>query len=308
MSDSDRLIADLNPRFGTPGVTIQQGQGGLPRVAVSTPEAEAHVYLHGAHVAHYQPRGQRPVLFMSGSSHFAPGKAIRGGVPVIFPWFGANAKDPKAPAHGFARTHLWDLREVKRREGDGAVTVSLSLKPSPASRALWPHEFEATFEVTVGPALEMALHVRNSGDAAFTFEEALHTYLAVNDVRNVTVEGLAGREYIDKVDGAKRKKQPPGPMRIEGETDRVYLNTPDTVTVNEASPGPGGRRRLSVSKQNSAATVVWNPWIAKAAAMADFGDYEWTGMICVETANVAEHAVTLAPGQTHVMRAVVQAG
>jgi glucose-6-phosphate 1-epimerase len=308
MSDAASLVAELGRRFNIPGVKFETGQGGLPRVSVSTPAAEAHVYLHGAHVTHFQPRGQRPVLFMSGSSHFAPGKPIRGGVPVIFPWFGANAKDPKAPAHGFARTQPWDLREVKRRGGDGTVTVSLALKPSPASRALWPHEFEATFDVTVGPALEMALHVRNTGDSAFTFEEALHTYLALGDVRKVTVEGLAGREYIDKVDGAKRRKQPPGPMRIEGETDRVYLNTPDTVTVNEAPSGAAGGRRLSVSKQNSAATVVWNPWVAKAAAMADFGDDEWPGMICVETANVADHAVTLAPGQSHVMRAVVQAG
>ena len=300
-------IDDLRRRFGVAGVTFEPGHGGLPRVSISTPAADAHIYLHGAHVTHYQPRGQRPVLFMSDSSHFAPAKPIRGGVPVIFPWFGANAKDPKAPAHGFARTQPWDVRDV-RRGGEGAVTVSLSLGPSPASRALWPHEFEATFEVTVGPVLEMALHVRNTAAAAFSFEEALHTYLAVGDVRKVTVEGLAGREYIDKVDGAKRKKQAPGPMRIEGETDRVYLNTPEAVTVNEASSGAGGGRQLSVSKQNSGATVVWNPWIAKAAAMADFGDDEWPGMICVETANVADHAVTLAPGQSHVMRAVVQAG
>jgi glucose-6-phosphate 1-epimerase len=303
MSDSATLVADLRKRFATPGVTFEPGQGGLARVSVATPAADAHVYLHGAHVTHYQPRGRRPVLFMSGSSHFAPGKPIRGGVPVILPWFGANAKDAKAPAHGFARTQAWNLREVKRREGDGAVNVSLSLRPSPASHALWPHEFEATFDVTVGAALEMALHVRNTGASAFTFEEALHTYLAVNDVRKVTVEGLAGRQYIDKVDGAKRKTQPPGAMRIEGETDRVYLNTPDTVTVNEQTPGG---RRLSVWKQNSAAIVVWNPWVAKAAAMADFGDDEWPGMICVETANVADHAVTLAPGQSHVMRAVVR--
>ena len=299
-------IDDLRRRFSVPGVTFEPGQGGLPRVSVSTPAAEAHVYLHGAHVTHYQPRGRRPVLFMSGSSHFAAGKAIRGGVPVIFPWFGGYAKDPKAPAHGFARTQAWGVRDVKRRDGDGAVTVSLALGPTPASRALWPHEFEAIFDVTVGPALEMALNVRNTGSTAFTFEEALHTYLAIDDVRKATVEGLAGREYIDKVDGAKRKKQPAGAMRIEGETDRVYLNTPDTVTVTEGSSGAGGGRKLSVSKQNSAATVVWNPWIAKAAAMADFGDEEWPGMICVETANVAEHAVTLAPGQSHVMRAVVR--
>src|SRR5687768_17442436 len=161
MSDSAALIADLARRLKTPGVSFETAQGGLPRISTSTPAAEAHVYLHGAHVTHYQPRGRRPVLFMSGSSHFAAGKPIRGGVPVIFPWFGPNAKDPKAPAHGFARTQAWEVRDVKRRDGDGAVTVSLALSPTEVSRKLWPHEFELLFDVTVGPALEMALHVRN---------------------------------------------------------------------------------------------------------------------------------------------------
>ena len=286
-------------RFNLPGVTFAAGEGGLPRISVSTAAAEAHVYLHGGHVTHYQPRGGRPVLFMSGKSQFAAGKAIRGGVPVIFPWFGAKAGDPKAPAHGFARTQPWQVRDVRRR-GDEAVTVSLWLTPTPASRALWPHEFELTLDVTVGAALEMALTVRNAGTASFTFEEALHTYLSVGDVRNATIDGLGGREYIDKVDGGRRKTQPPGAFGISGETDRVYLHTTDTVTVSE----PRGRR-LVISKHNSNATIVWNPWVAKAAAMADFGDNEWPGMICIETANCADHAVTLGPGSSHVMEAVI---
>jgi D-hexose-6-phosphate mutarotase len=275
---------------------------------VKTPVAEGHVYLHGGHVTHYQPRGRGPVLFVSGESHFAAGKAIRGGVPVIFPWFGAKADDPKAPQHGFVRSQPWELRNVAAGQG-GAVAVRLAFGPTAETRKVWPHEFELHYTITFGAALEMSLQVRNTGETPFRFEEALHTYLAVADVRKATIEGLGGREFIDKVDGFGRKTQPPGPFTLDGETDRVYLNTPDTVVVNDrhATEPAGGVRMLSVEKQGSGSTIVWNPWIAKAKAMADFGDDEWPRMLCVETANAADNAITLPPGQSHTMRAAMRA-
>ena len=295
-------VAELNARFGVPGVAVvEAGRNGMPRVRVTSPAAEAEVYLHGAHVTHFQPRGQKPVLFMSGESLFDPAKAIRGGVPLIFPWFGPNAANPKAPQHGFARTTTWTIRDVRHDSTGGAVTLVLSLAASDLSRGHWPHEFEATYTVTVGAALDMALEVVNRSQSEIGYEEALHTYLAVGDIRRTRIDGLAGREYLDKVDKASRKTQPAGAFTLSGETDRVYLNTPDTVTVDDEANG----RRLVVSKRGSDATVVWNPWVAKAKAMADFGDDEWPGMLCVETANAAENAVKLAPGQRHVMGATV---
>jgi glucose-6-phosphate 1-epimerase len=301
-------VAELPQRFSVPGVTVEPGQGGLTRVTVETAIAAGHVYLHGAHVTHYQPRGRGPVLFVSGESLFAAGKAIRGGVPVIFPWFGAKADDPKAPQHGFVRNVPWKLRGITAGP-DGAVAVTFAFGPSAETRKVWPHEFELLYAITFGAALEMSLQVRNAGTTPFRYEEALHTYLAVADVRKATIEGLGGREFIDKVDGFRRKTQPPGPFTLDGETDRVYLNTPDTVVVNDrnATEPAGGVRMLSVEKQGSASTIVWNPWIAKAKAMADFGDDEWPRMLCVETANAAENAVTLQPGKTHTMRAAVRA-
>ena len=298
-------VTDLNARFGIPGiVAIDAGKGGLPRVRVTSPVAEAEVYLHGAHVTHFQPRGHKPVLFMSAASLFDPAKAIRGGVPLIFPWFGPNAANPKAPQHGFARTTAWTVRDVRHDQAGGAVTLTLTLGPSERSRTHWPHDFEATYTVTVGAALEMALEVVNRSPGEIGFEEALHTYLAVGDIRQTAIDGLAGRQYLDKVDKAQRKTQPAGAFTITGETDRVYLNTPDTVTVDDGANG----RRLVVSKSGSDATVVWNPWVDKSKAMADFGDDEWPGMLCIETANAAENAVKLAPGRRHVMRATVAVG
>lgn len=299
---SNGNINELNDRFGVAGVVaLEAGRNGMPRVRITSPAAEAELYLHGAHLTHYQPRGHKPVLFMSAASLFDPAKAIRGGVPLIFPWFGPNAADPKAPQHGFARTTTWQVRQVTHAAGDGAVTIVLSLAPTDGSRAAWPHEFEATYTVTAGRTLVMSLDVVNRDDHEFGYEEALHTYLAVGDIRRTKIDGLAGRTFIDKVDKASRKTQPDGAFTLSGETDRVYLDTPDTVTVNDEV----NARRLVVSKSGSDATVVWNPWTDKARAMADFGDDEWPGMLCIETANAADNALRLAPGQRHVMKAVV---
>jgi D-hexose-6-phosphate mutarotase len=296
----------LRQRFALPGaVEINEGRGGLPRLAVATPLATAEVYLHGAHVTQFAPAGERPVLFVSGQSHFADGKAIRGGVPVIFPWFGPNAADPALPAHGFVRTRRWELAAVGQ-EADGTVAIRLTAGPNGRTRELWPREFELAYVVRVGRSLSMTLEVRNVDDKPFRFEAALHTYLAVGDVRKVAIDGLAGRAYLDKTAGGVSKTQTESPFGITGETDRVYLNTPDTVVVTDpGGTAAGGPRTIAVSKQGSASTVLWNPWVAKAASLADFGDDEWPNMLCVETANAAENALTLDPGQTHAMTQVV---
>jgi glucose-6-phosphate 1-epimerase len=220
-------------------------------------------------------------------------------VPLIFPWFGPNAADPKLPAHGFARTTAWNLESISR-DGNRAI-VELSLQPTETTRKLWPHEFELRSRVIVGSNLQMELTVRNSGDQAWRFEEALHTYLAAGDVRKTSIFGLAGRDYLDKVQGGRRIAQGREPITITGETDRVYLNTRDDIVVDD----PAESRRIRVSKDSSNDTVVWNPWIAKAKALADFGDDEWPAMLCIESANVGENAVELAPGQTHTIKTTV---
>jgi glucose-6-phosphate 1-epimerase len=291
-------IQELKRRFAVRGVEIEPGQGGLTRVAVATPDAEAHIYLHGAHVTHFQPRDGDDLLFVSEKSLFAPGKAIRGGVPIIFPWFGAKAADATAPMHGFARTTEWDLVDV-RKGTHGSIAVVLELNSTDATRKLWPYDFQLRYTVTVDHRLDLALEVHNTSSGEFTFEEALHTYLAVGDVRQVRIDGLAGREFLDKTDAMRRKTQPPGAISIVGETDRVYLDTLDAVSVSD----PDLSRKLVVEKGGSKTTVLWNPWIAKAKAMADFGNEEWPEMLCVETANAAQNAVTLSAGKTIQMKA-----
>jgi glucose-6-phosphate 1-epimerase len=275
--------------------------GGLRAVQVNAPAARGLVYLHGAHVASWRPAAAgREVLWLSEKSHWAAGKPIRGGVPICFPWFGPKKDDPAAPAHGFARLKEWTLESAGEAES-GAGRVSLVLRSDEETRRLWPHDFELRMAVTFGEALEMRLELKNTGGAALTAEEALHTYFGVGDVRELAIRGLEGTRYIDKVDGMKEKVQE-GDIRITAETDRVYMDTPAEVVVDRA-----GATVVRVGKAGSRDTVVWNPWVAKAKAMADFGDEEWPGMLCVETCNVAGNAVRLAAGESHVMMARIAA-
>ena len=277
------------------GVSLEPGPGGLERLRLVAADGEAHVFLHGAHVSHFQPKGERPVLWLSGASRFERDRPIRGGVPVCFPWFGPKVGAPEAPMHGFARILPWAVVRVTR-EPDGRLEAALELTPEAAARGGFATGLGLTLTVSVGRSLRLALAVRNEAALA-RFEEALHSYFAVSDVRDVRVLGLEGTGYLDKTEGMARRPGAPEPATISAETDRVYLDTTATVTIED----PGWGRRVVISKTGSATTVLWNPWSAKARAMPDFGDDEWPGMLCVETANVGAQAVTLAPGTTHLM-------
>ncbi len=280
--------------------TFEDAPGGLVRIRISTPRCEAEVYLHGAHVTHFQPAGKAPLLFLSAASHFAPGRAIRGGVPVIFPWFGPRTGRPDSPAHGFARTLPWSV-EALADDDHGNITLILRLDSDETTRAHWPHDFILRHRITFGVNLDMQLEVENISATAFQFEEALHTYLAVADVREIAITGLENTPFLDKTNALQREQQSADPIRITGETDRVYLNTHTACILDD----PKLARRISVAKSGSDTTVIWNPWIAKAKAMADFGDDEWPAMMCIETANAGPSAITLAPGAAHAMRATV---
>lgn len=296
-----QTLSELQQRFSIPSIVrFEAGPGGLVRTIVDAPAAKAIIYVYGAHVAEYQPAGQAPVLFMSQKSACEPGKPLRGGVPLIFPWFGPRGGQAGAPLHGFVRTRDWTVESVQK-DGD-AVKLTFTLSDDTETRQAWDHPFTLRFEVTVGRQLDMALSVHNPSATPIAFEEALHTYCAVADVRQISITGLAGTTYIDKTDNLARKQQDASPLRIAAETDRVYLNTPAATTIDD----PAGRRQLIIEKSGSNATVIWNPWTAKAKAMPDFGDDEWSAMICVETVNAADNAITLPAGQTHRMSARIQ--
>jgi glucose-6-phosphate 1-epimerase len=282
-----------------PSVRLDTGQGGLARLRVSNAHGEMEAYLHGAHVTHWQPSGQSPVIWLSRDSAWAADKPIRGGIPICFPWFAAHATEAKAPGHGYARLEDWTL--VEAADAPGGTTLVFELTSAGRAWPLWPHPFTARYRVTAGPTLGLAFEVRNTGSTPFTFEEALHTYFAVQYVREITITGLEQTDYLDKVEGFGRKRQGAEPIRFSAETDRIYLATDAAVTIHD----PGRHRRIVIGKTGSQSTVVWNPWVDKARAMPDFGDLEWPEMVCVETCNVNAHKLSLDPGATHVMTATI---
>jgi glucose-6-phosphate 1-epimerase len=293
-------ITRLDEMFGQGDrIKIAAGKGGLACVTVADARANAEIYLQGAQVTAFQPKGAAPVVWTSAASLFEPGKAIRGGVPICWPWFGPHDTQPSFPGHGFARAATWEL--VGAEAAPSATTITLRLgSPAPVP-AQFPAPFELTYAIEVGARLKLTLtYVNKSGDAQ-SITEALHTYLAVSDVRSVEITGLAGVSYDDKVTRG-HATEGPAPIKITAETDRVYLDTTTSVTVMD----PGLRRSVRISKTGSRSTVVWNPWIAKARSMADFGDDEWPDMLCIEAANALANRVTVAAGATHTIATEIE--
>src|SRR6266550_1376747 len=295
----ESTIAELDRRFEIPGTAqVVEGNGGLPKVRITAPEVAGEMYLHGAHVTSWKPGGGEEVLFLSSQSRWEDGRAIRGGVPICFPWFGDKTDNPKAPAHGFVRAKAWQLESIAQ-VGD-AVTVSMFTESDEGTKKWWPADFRLVHRATFGRELSLELVVTNTGKTSLRFEEALHAYHRVGNIEKTRVRGLDTIHYIDKTDSNLKKTQH-GEIMIVSETDRVYLNTTDAIELED----PILRRRTRVAKENSGTTVVWNPWVQKAHSLSDFGDDEWMQMICIETSNVADLAVDLAPGRHHKMKAVV---
>ena len=287
-------LHELNQRHGIQGLRFEAGSGGLTRAVMKTSVASGELYLHGAHVTQFQPEGHSPVLWMSEQSYFESGKPIRGGVPLCFPWFGPNSKDSTAPAHGLARTALWDVVATHAIDDDGiAIELSKTLDA-----------FKLNYRVEFGKILQLSLKVGLLDDIAGprSFEEALHTYFTVGDIKQVTIEGLEAYGYLDKVGGVTKRTATQESIRFTSETDRVYLDTNSKCTLRD----PSLKRVITVSQTGSRSTVVWNPWVDKSARMPDFGDHEWPKMVCIETANVGDQAITIQPGQTQTMTARIE--
>ncbi|HWX21669.1 MAG TPA: D-hexose-6-phosphate mutarotase [Candidatus Binatia bacterium] len=270
-------------------VTFLDGQGELPMLEVSTAWSTAEIYLLGAHVTRFRKKDEPPLLFMSQCSRFAEGQPIRGGIPVIFPWFGPREGMGQ---HGFARVKSWEVKEFVPAP-DGSVSVRLRLPDCPEASS-YP-AFTADYVVTVNEALTLQLVVTNqSRDEPFTFENCLHTYFEIGDITAVSIRGLKGVNYLDKVANFAQKTETNETIRIASEVDRIYLSTTDPVEIIDSRLG----RKIRVEKQGSASTVVWNPWIAKAQQMPDFGNDEYQRMVCVESGNVSSNQITLPPGKT----------
>ena len=283
----------LNQHFSLPGALhFVNGPGDLPVAEIHTTQASARVALQGAHLLSWQPAGTGPVIWVSKAAVFEPGKAVRGGVPVCWPWFGPR---DGLPMHGFARTRLWQMREASM-DAAGQLFLRLGLQDNDDTRALWNHAFDLELVITLGATLNLKLISRNTGDQVFTITDALHTYFCVGDIQHTAVQGLDDCDYLDKVQNFARARQS-GAVEFTGETDRIYVDTTaDCVIVD-----PVQQRNIRINKTGSSSTVVWNPWREKTFADMAAGEYQQ--MLCVETCNAGPDQITLAPGQSHALTA-----
>lgn len=296
----DATLDALNHRLALPGrLSFEAGPGGMPHALITAGDFRAEVALQGAHVIAYGRAGAPPILWASRLALYAPGKAIRGGIPICWPWFGPHPTDPARPAHGFARNRMWAA--VGAAEGDGVVALTLRLSDDEVTRALWPHPFTLELTVGVGEALTLELTALNPGAEPITVGGALHSYFSVADVTRTSIIGLEGAAYLDQLTGLTHTQA--GPVTIGAEVDRIYGATAATCTIVDPLLG----RTISIAKEGSMTTVVWNPWVEKARRLADFADDEYPAMLCVETANAPGDTVTLAPGGRHTLSATIAA-
>ena len=291
---------------------------GLDVVEIETAASKAAIALQGAQVLSFVPRGGQDWLWVSERARWAAGAALRGGIPLCFPWFGPynqtgtlggfpgppattplgeaqlrqRATQPGFPAHGFARTRAW--RFTGARESNGDVAVELALSDDDATAKLFPHRFEARLTVTVGAELSLAFDVTNVGPDDLSFEVALHSYFAVSDVGDIAIEGLSGIEFVDKVAGGVTRKEAAAQLRIVGEVNRVY-DSAGPVTLRD----PGAGRVLRIESTGARSTVVWNPAPAKTATLGDLAPDAWRRSCASRRGAIGAGRVTLAPRAQH---------
>lgn len=297
-------VEKINEKFGLQNLLcFEETPTGLIRAHITAPSAEATIYLQGAHLTHWQPATAPPVLFMGSQNDFAVGGAIRGGVPVIFPWFSTYTGPGKAgqqhPFHGFARIMPWNVASTVQC-GD-RVVITFELAANEQSRALDYDGFRLVYTLRIGRTLQLELAVYNEGETPLVFEEALHTYFAINDVTRATVDGLEGATYLDSTKQRISKQQLQSTLYFGHEVDSIYETSSSACTIHD----PGYTRRILVEKSGSQTTVIWNPGSKVGDALPNLAIGEWRNFLCVETANALGNTITLAPGANHRMSTTI---
>jgi glucose-6-phosphate 1-epimerase len=283
-------LTALNQKFGIDEhVLFSTGEGGLPVAIVTNKYATAIISLYGAQVLSYIPSGEKELLWMSAKSLFKEGKAIRGGIPLCFPWFGKHLTNPSLPQHGFARLSTWQVAETATM-GNGASQIRLQLHQSADTRALWPYDFSAVVTVIIGETLELKLKILNTDEEDFTYSDALHTYLNISTINNISIKGLYKTPYYDGF-GDTPIVQQDEMLVIAKEENRRYVEHTANCIITDS----GYDRKIRVSKTGSKVTVVWNPWIETTKTMGDMAADGYQNFICVEAANSYDDVVTLKP-------------
>jgi glucose-6-phosphate 1-epimerase len=285
-------IEQLNVDYGLADqLQFMLGKGRFPVIAIHNPHAQALISVYGGQVLSFQPtHAAEDLMFISQQAYYEAGKAIRGGTPICWPWFGSDPEEQGRPNHGFARDRLWQVKATETTP-QKATKVKLELISTAETQGIWPYGFNLSIDITVDKTLNIELITYNTGDQPFALTQALHTYFKIGEIEQIKIHGLAERTYIDKVNGGIPKQQS-GTMAFSTEVDRIYKNTPSTLRIED----PTLHRNIEIQATGSQTTIVWNPWAEKSAMFADLADGDYKNFVCVETANVANDAKNLQPG------------
>lgn len=284
-------IEQLNAEHGIAGtVEFIEGNGGLVMIQVNTPKAKALISTHAGQVLSYQPAGEEDLFFLSNKAFYQDGKAIKGGAPICWPWFGPDPEGKGRPGHGFVRNRPWNVIGTETL-GNGDIKVTLGLDDTAETREIWPQNFSLRQEIVIGDSLNLALVTRNTGSELFSITQGFHTYFKVGDITQTSVLGLQDCAYIDKVDNSTEKKQG-GEVTIAGEVDRIYNDVSNTLIIDDKALN----RCIQILSQGNKTAVVWNPWEKISKEMADLEDADYQRFICVETTNAASDVIGIAPG------------
>ena len=291
--DIEKLNTSFSLKSENNQLSFINGIGNIPLVEIKNKYATATISLQGAHILSWKPHSENEVIWLSKDASFAIGKSVRGGVPICWPWFGAHENNTSFPAHGFARTVLWNVVNTKKLStGEIQITFGLVTKDLKENiQAMWPQATVLEYRITVGESLILELTTFNNSDKDITVGQALHTYFNIVDINKTTVYGLENKTYLDKVEGFCSKIQN-GPITINSEVDRVYVDTTDDIVIDNEE------RKILIEKQGSASTVVWNPWEEVANKMGDLGEKGYQQMLCVESANAIDDVVVIKAGES----------
>ncbi len=261
---------------------------GLPILKIQSPKCEAAISLHGGHLIQFKPNGHQDVIWLSNKAIFSEEKAIRGGVPVCWPWFGPVS----SPSHGFARISSWQV--LDHEENEQAVTLRLKLSASKETRALWPHDFSAILTFTMGETLRIDLEMINTGESPWQWSGALHTYFNIAEATETWITG-AGASYIDSLKN-DRPCETSEALIINQSIDRIYTAPDETIAIHDQ----GNQRIIQVRNQGHNSAVIWNPWKELSRSMGDMSDDGYETMVCVEATRYAKDLASgslLMPGE-----------
>lgn len=305
MTDLASQIQQLYSQFGElEGITIELHKE-LIAIVIHNNQARAQFFLQGAQITHFQPHKKPEYLWLSPDCSFQAKKAVRGGIPICWPWFGNLANNPEAitkqfpqldqasqSAHGFVRTREWTLESIEQPSADLTIaTMSLLLDGNDSS---WSYKTKLSMVISISNTLSIRLIVDNLSSETVHFSTALHSYFSASSIEDITIRGLEGVSYYDALDNWQASTEQQA-IRIDGEVDRVYINTPSTINLEDI----GFMRCLQLTSKSSSSAIIWNPWIDKAQRLTEFPDDGYESMVCIETANAMDDIKQLAPGDSY---------